>query len=231
MRYTTATAIDAMMGMSAIHAAPVGPNNTPGRDDRGGRLNRPLGGIAIPPEEAITVPSFQNQKREASFQRTNPGNTYENMPGFATVEPNAIQQKRENLQNVATIDHNAIAFLHNNGIAQKREASPNGGDDNHISGHLATDPSYLRMDGVVGTKRESRGRDIKDTSQELRGETPVDSDLRLAGIKKETSKSIHQTRDASSQIFAESAADQTLRHLGFEKVHSKSLHQAREAGP
>ncbi|KAK1916815.1 hypothetical protein P3342_004370 [Pyrenophora teres f. teres] len=35
MRYTIATAFAAMMGMSAVYAAPVGPNNTPGRDDLG----------------------------------------------------------------------------------------------------------------------------------------------------------------------------------------------------
>ncbi|KAE8822118.1 hypothetical protein PTNB85_10507 [Pyrenophora teres f. teres] len=184
MRYTIATAFAAMMGMSAIYAAPVGPNNTPGRDD----LGMPL----------VYDDNF-NQKRGASPQRTYPSNTYENMPGLTAVEPNVIQQKREN--------------------------SPNRGNDNTISGHLATDPSYLRMGGVVGTKRETR-----DASPQGFAETAADQTLRQLGLKKENSKSLHHTRDASPQGFVDKAANKILNQFGWEIVHSRSL-QTRDASP
>ncbi|KAI1524363.1 hypothetical protein PtrSN001A_010909 [Pyrenophora tritici-repentis] len=211
--------------------------------------------------DGLTIHNAVTQKREASFQRTHPGNTYENMPGLDTVEPNAIQQKRENLQNVATIDPNAIASLHNNGIPQKREASPsripigdhtpgytinfpdagkdysigkreaspNRGDDNPISGHLATDPSYLKKENTKSiheTRDASRfyGEQIGGTA-----ETDLAKVYQMLREDRSRHESIHQTRDASPQGYAETAADQTLRQLGFEKVHSKSTHETRDA--
>ncbi|CAA9960301.1 hypothetical protein PTMSG1_03706 [Pyrenophora teres f. maculata] len=198
MRYTTATAFAAMMGMTVVHAAPVVPNITP--DENSGLLasrqdhlgmptlyepqgilrklssrrnpeSEPTFRIALPgpnpnlPDQhqgrfgkkvasggvrkreaspqrgrrignafegvgdaigflgdALTIHDAVNQKREESFQRTHPGNAYENIP------------------NLAEVDHDSIASLQNNAIEEKREASPDSGHglNNPISAHLAT---------------------------------------------------------------------------------------------
>ncbi|KAI1668041.1 hypothetical protein Ptr902_12210 [Pyrenophora tritici-repentis] len=366
MRYTTATAFAAMMGMSALHAAPVGPNNPSGPDHLGmpmiyddssfqektvsqlhrrtpdhfksdqyypgspamnefrsrfpnlGTVNVKRGeastqrgrdrGFGKPvldacgncfPGDQITTPFLQKreaspqrgrgavkaikgiggalgflsdgltihnavtQKREASFQRTHPGNTYENMPGLDTVEPNDIQQKRENLQNVATIDPNAIASLHNNGIPQKREASPsripigdhtpgytinfpnagkdysigkreaspNRGDDNPISGRLATDPGYLKKENSksIHETRDASRDGGHFSSKPLSGipETDWDKVNEIRQASRPRDKSIHQLRSAPLETTLET--DQLVHPDWIDHKPVSPLLQTREA--
>ncbi|KAE8822374.1 hypothetical protein CFE70_006937 [Pyrenophora teres f. teres 0-1] len=215
MRYTTATAFAAMMGMSAIYAAPVGPNNTPGRDD----LGMPL---------VYDDNSFQENIASQLHQRTTTIPSYqkrENLQNLAAIDPNPIfqnpnglsrKQKRKNLQNLAAIDPNPI-FQNHNGVSQKREANPQGYAE-------SADDQALRLEKA----RSKSLHQTREANPQGYAESADDQALRL---EKAHSKSLHQTREANPQGYAESAADQTLRLLRMEEVRSKSLHQTREAEP
>ncbi|KAE8861451.1 hypothetical protein PTNB29_06546 [Pyrenophora teres f. teres] len=186
MRYTTATAFAAMMGMSAIYAAPVGPNNTPGRDD----LGMPL---------VYDDNSFQENIASQLHQRTTTIPSYqkrENLQNLAAIDPNPIfqnpnglsrKQKRKNLQNLAAIDPNPI-FQNHNGVSQKREANPQGYAE-------SADDQTLRLEKA----RSKSLHQTREANPQGYAESAADQTLRLLRMEEVRSKSLHQTREAEPQ--------------------------------
>ncbi|CAE7192115.1 hypothetical protein P3342_009123 [Pyrenophora teres f. teres] len=186
MRYTTATAFAAMMGMSAIYAAPVGPNNTPGRDD----LGMPL---------VYDDNSFQENIASQLHQRTTTIPSYqkrENLQNLAAIDPNPIfqnpnglsrKQKRKNLQNLAAIDPNPI-FQNHNGVSQKREANPQGYAE-------SADDQALRLEKA----RSKSLHQTREANPQGYAESAADQTLRLLRMEEVRSKSLHQTREAEPQ--------------------------------